>query len=414
MVYTPSAALPAELLAREDMQRALQEHDFATVFQLARRHGISFGKIGASCGVKAERVGRIARDLVRVTSYDKICEIADGLRIPGHLLGLTPRPWETTQPRGLATPGHSNSEGTTSPVPKPGERLDSEARDWADDELRRLERDYDLVSSSMLLAEAGQIHGVLANATVPADSEGTRAVLELRARSALLMGQLIWDASHRRDGGAAGSYLDQAAHAARHSRNRDVLAQALLRQSFIPLYGTGDNRGALIAAQRAVHAARGLPAVHALAALHVSEAHARLGDRTAAEQHLREVDRLVEKADLEPGEWNGRRLRISGSVYLSLRRPQQAQRILEEAVPLLEERAKSQAIVVANLALAHLRQQRPDEAAAVLHDAMDLIESTRAGGALTLVATASRELSPWRGEPWVADVHDRLFTLMAS
>ncbi|MFF0451246.1 hypothetical protein ACFYT4_33545 [Streptomyces sp. NPDC004609] len=37
----------------------------------------------------------------RVTSFEVVCRIADGLRIPGHLLGLAPRPWEKqeqTQP----------------------------------------------------------------------------------------------------------------------------------------------------------------------------------------------------------------------------------------------------------------------------------------------------------------------------
>ncbi|MEV2279203.1 hypothetical protein AB0I72_26860 [Nocardiopsis sp. NPDC049922] len=109
MSYTPPAALPRHLLDRDDLREALARHDFATVVHLARQHGISNLKIADSCGMKPERVGKIARGQVRVTSYDKICDIADGLRIPGHLLGLTPRPWEQTTP----PPDHQSDTAST-------------------------------------------------------------------------------------------------------------------------------------------------------------------------------------------------------------------------------------------------------------------------------------------------------------
>jgi tetratricopeptide (TPR) repeat protein len=95
--YLPTAALPPHVLERRDVCEALARHDFGRVFALARKWGgISFSKIAESTGIKPERVGSLAKGRGSITTYSKITEIADGLRIPGHLLGLTARPWERT------------------------------------------------------------------------------------------------------------------------------------------------------------------------------------------------------------------------------------------------------------------------------------------------------------------------------
>ncbi|MEU2340000.1 helix-turn-helix transcriptional regulator [Streptomyces sp. NPDC013172] len=93
----PPTALPAAVLELPVMVEALRAHDFGTVFRLARQHtGVSYHRLAAECGIKPERVGSLARGRGRVESYDKIAAIADALRVPGHMVGLAPRPWETT------------------------------------------------------------------------------------------------------------------------------------------------------------------------------------------------------------------------------------------------------------------------------------------------------------------------------
>ncbi|MFM9446973.1 helix-turn-helix domain-containing protein [Streptomyces acidiscabies] len=95
MTYQPPTALPRDLLDDEDLRHALDSHDFGAVFRLARdRAGISYSKIAAECDIKPDRVGTLARGQGRITTFEKVVEIADALRIPGHLLGLAPRPWE--------------------------------------------------------------------------------------------------------------------------------------------------------------------------------------------------------------------------------------------------------------------------------------------------------------------------------
>ncbi|MEU6989257.1 tetratricopeptide repeat protein [Streptomyces sp. NPDC046465] len=96
------AALPPHVVERADVRAAIAAHDFGEVFRLARQHGkISYAKIAEAVGYKREHIGKMARPEIdgkgarpRVTQHRKILEVVDALRIPGHLAGLTPRPWE--------------------------------------------------------------------------------------------------------------------------------------------------------------------------------------------------------------------------------------------------------------------------------------------------------------------------------
>ncbi|WP_274032116.1 helix-turn-helix domain-containing protein [Streptomyces sp. MMBL 11-1] len=105
MTYRPPTALPPDLIDQDDIHRALVRHDFGVVFRLAREHaGISYSKIATECDIKPNRVGELAKGRGRITTFEKIVQIADALRVPGHVLGLAPRPWEAD------SPGHSSEE----------------------------------------------------------------------------------------------------------------------------------------------------------------------------------------------------------------------------------------------------------------------------------------------------------------
>ncbi|MBX9387324.1 tetratricopeptide repeat protein [Streptomonospora nanhaiensis] len=107
MTAVPRAAIPDEVLRRQDVQDALKRRDFGRLFFLARRWaGISYSAIAESCDIKPERVGTLARGTGSITSYQKIEQIADGMRVPGHLLGLQPRHWELADRNAL----HSRAE----------------------------------------------------------------------------------------------------------------------------------------------------------------------------------------------------------------------------------------------------------------------------------------------------------------
>ncbi|MGW4345273.1 hypothetical protein ACWEL8_09375 [Streptomyces sp. NPDC004690] len=95
------AHIPQHLLQDQEFVRAVQDRDFATVFTSAHRHGISYYRIGEACNLKPERVSCIAQGKTAVTAMTTVERIADGLRIPGALLGLAARPWEHSLPTSL-------------------------------------------------------------------------------------------------------------------------------------------------------------------------------------------------------------------------------------------------------------------------------------------------------------------------
>ncbi|WP_432010598.1 helix-turn-helix domain-containing protein [Streptomyces cucumeris] len=117
---TSPTALPPRVLERDDVRAALAERDFGTVFRLARKWGgISYNQLAEACGIKAERVGTVARGDARITSLAKIEEIADALRIPGGMIGLAPRPWEAPSAPTCTTPAlrHPAMSGMLTPEP---------------------------------------------------------------------------------------------------------------------------------------------------------------------------------------------------------------------------------------------------------------------------------------------------------
>ncbi len=287
-------------------------------------------------------------------------------------------------------------------------------------QVQQLDERYDRAPSTSLLADAGQCLGrvifLSANAT---KGRVRRELCAVEAEAATLMGQLVWDASQRRDHATAHLYFDQAVNAARQLHDPAAEGLALLRKSFVALYGEHDPRAGLDLTAQAAEITTGTSHVlTGLAVLHAAEAHAMLGQLRPCEQALTragdQFERIAETdaaIDLYSPTQFGR---LAGSCYLFLKDAKRAQQILEETARSLKVRSKSRAIVLGNLTLACIRQQNLDEAAAWLHEAIDVIELTWGGGGLNVVFGAGRELRQWRSLPVVHDAYDRLLGLMAA
>jgi transcriptional regulator with XRE-family HTH domain len=121
--YVPRAAVPDEVRRREDVCDACARHDLGRLFYLVRKWGgISYSAIAECTGIKPERVGALARGEGEITSYRKLTEIADGLRLPGRMFGLAARPWETASglPAEATVGGKVVREATISAFRRPG------------------------------------------------------------------------------------------------------------------------------------------------------------------------------------------------------------------------------------------------------------------------------------------------------
>lgn len=286
--------------------------------------------------------------------------------------------------------------------------------------VHHLDARYDRAPSTSLLADTGQCLGqtIFLRAHAPTNRV-RRELCEVEAEAATLMGQLVWDASQRRDHATARYYFAQAITAARQLRAPAAEGLALLRTSFVAMYGEKDPKtGLALTTQTAETTKTTSDVLTGLAVLHAAEAHAMLGHQHECEQALGQAEVFFARInssdpaiELFSPTQHGR---LAGSCYLFLSKAKRAQPILERTAQALRDRSKSQTIVLGNLTLAHIRQCQLDEAVACLHKAIDIVETTWGGGGLNVVFGAAGELRPWRHVAVVQDVHDRLLTLMAA
>jgi transcriptional regulator with XRE-family HTH domain len=287
-------------------------------------------------------------------------------------------------------------------------------------QIAQLDARYDQVPSASLLPEAGQCLGQVSFIAGHARGGQVRQALHLtEAEAATLMGQLVWDASQRRDCATAITCLDRAVIAARQAGDRVAEGRALLRKSFVALYGQKHPRNGLALASQAAQTTGSVSHVlTGLALLHTAEAHAMLTDTHACEQetaqaetHLGQVSDDDPAIDLYSASQLGR---LTGSCYLFLGQAGKAAPVLENTAAAAAGRSKSQAIIYGNLALALIRQTKIDEATAALRQGIDIVEVNRGGGGLTIIFGAARELRPWQDLASVRDTYDRLMTLMTA
>lgn len=122
-----SKELPVSLLTDPVMIEACRARDFGRVFQLVKaRAGIYPSMIARRCDLTPSRVGEVIAGRRQLLHMDVIERISDGLRIPGHMLGLARRSWEappspTAAPREPAGVPASVVEPIVSGLPGAGD-----------------------------------------------------------------------------------------------------------------------------------------------------------------------------------------------------------------------------------------------------------------------------------------------------
>jgi transcriptional regulator with XRE-family HTH domain len=300
------------------------------------------------------------------------------------------------------------------------ESVDLVAVAYLHQRVRSLDESYERFPSTALLGPAGHLHGEIGYLRERATNSRVRkGLFEIEAQSATVMGQLVWDVSQRRDHQEPVRYFDEAVVAARQVHDVSVESYAVLRKSYVALYGENDPmKGVALAQQAAATAKLCSPALTGLSLLHVAEGYAMSGQIGQCEAALEKAEAQFDRIDGDDvaadcytiNEFN----RLAGSCYLFLGLPGRAEPILHSTVAALTAKKKSQAIALANLTLSLIRQRKLDEAAATMHTTIDAVELTRGGGGLNLAFAAGLELRTWRKEVWVQDINDRLFALMAA
>ncbi|MBW1596694.1 XRE family transcriptional regulator [Streptomyces sp. JJ38] len=440
--YEPPTALPRALLNREDMRAAITAHDFGTVFLLARAEArISYSKIAAECGIKPERVGALARGDGSVTTFDKIATIADALRIPGHMLGLAPRGWETAEqpPRHPAAP--AGTTGTTrdgdSTVrrreffkasataglavglpeltpPTIGRRIGRDIPDRLHQRTARLRRLDDVLGGGdTYRVYTGEYQSTKAMIRESSYTEQTgRALLSVLAEQAQQAGWAAFDAGKHAD---ARSLYEASHESAREAGDAALAGNALAFLAYQRI--NGDRAAGVETAEQSCRTAGPAAPSGVRALLHerLAWAYAVAGDDSETERALSTAQAALDDNDGAPqpdwAAWVDRdELRImTGRCWTELRRPLRAVPVLEDVLARYDDtHARDKSLYLSWLAESYLAAREVEQAAMVASRALDLSAGVASVRPRQRLETTLRALSAHRDVPVVAEVFERV------
>ncbi|MEU0838178.1 hypothetical protein ABZ370_01725 [Streptomyces sp. NPDC005962] len=413
-------------MASPEWQDACRKRDFTRIFQLVKlKAGIYPSRIAARCGMTPSRVGEIMAGRRALAHIDVIERVADGLRIPGGMLGLAHRPWEI--PSSAPEPATTTKPEPQSAVSAPGGGVD-DVLALTDDRaspstvagLRSAVEDYwrrddEHGGTSLRPAVLGHLRYVTQMMRT-ADDALKPELQSLAAELARLAGWAYFDA---RQYSTARLYFAQALTLAHRQEDRLFMANVLSCMSLQATYD-GNPVDAIALACRAQDAARAVgdqPLVMAM--LHMREAfgHAALRDASACQEAIdrsRDAYELARGREDEAPSWvryfDEAKLLVDAGIALArLGEAQQAEPLIAEGLRReTASRQRGRALHAFWLASAQLQQGKLDAACGSAGLALDLtavIDSPRVMGH---IHEFHRWLTPYARETPVIGFEQRM------
>ncbi|MEV0282435.1 hypothetical protein AB0I22_39625 [Streptomyces sp. NPDC050610] len=320
--YEQPAGLPPRLLSDAAMIRACQERDFSKIFELAKsRGGFYPSRIARHCDMTPSRVSEVLSGRRAIKDMSVIERVSDGLRIPGHMLGLARRAWETP-PALTGRPAAAPSVLMASDVERsepvsalPSVDLDSILAVAAGPQLspsmlRALHssiedywrRDDEHGGEALRPAVVGQLRYVVGLIKEAPEGEFRRSLYGIAAELARLTGWTYFDA---RQYSQARVYFAEALQLAKAVEDHQFMANVL---SCMSLQGTYEDRPAdavalSTAAQDSARKRLGTPRVMAMLSMREAFAHASMNNGRATHAAIAEAHRQFERissADPDP------------------------------------------------------------------------------------------------------------------
>ncbi|MGW4895600.1 helix-turn-helix domain-containing protein [Kitasatospora sp. NPDC004240] len=403
--------LPALLLADPQFTAACASRNVGVVFQLARRAGIGPAQIARRTGLGVSRVSEILTGGRTVSSMDVVERIADGLRIPGHMVGLATRPWETP-------PAPAADQPAT--APQTWEVLDMLTRSTASDAaLLHLEAAVadtayrypatpPAQSVSVLTGQLAGVHGLLGR---PQALGARRRCVRILAVVAGLLGLANHDLGDR----ARSDAMFHLGRVAAEEGEAPELSAWLLTMQSITDYTSGRHAQAADLLARADQLAEAAaPRRRAWVAANLGRALAARGDRAGALSALDRATALLH-GDLGPPPagldfFTAPRLDgLAGEAYARLGDHAAATSLLKTALRNREQAdVKGRAMLTYDLAECRLGQGDIDEACALAHRALDMAGGTVVRPLVLRARAFQTALAPWQAAGPVRELGTRV------
>ncbi|MGP3969958.1 transcriptional regulator [Streptomyces sp. 6N223] len=451
-----SLTIPDALLNSDAMRRACATRNFQEIFRLInRRTGSSHADMAAAIGkMSSARVSDVIRGERRIRGLAVIERIADGFGIPGEMLDLSPRPWESSPENSArsetptyAGPGHetanvpSNTHLSAQPENvTPGQNyldagdLDEMIRreflrlisitgvlistaeaQASTEEIQELARTEDIASFGRMNSHIWQVFSLSSSkhAVYPVVREQLNEVVQSLSRAKTqgahrqlcgsagdlfqIAGEIFFDSNRYTD--AAHCYT-LSASASKEASNFDLWACALTRHAFIGMHERKFNEVPPLLDAAAHVARRGdnqMSTRYWVAAVR-AEAFARLGDFDACIRALDEAEQVRSlNGTIHNGGWlrfdSSRLAEERGTCYVALGRPDLAETALMDALeqPLSARRRGG---VLTDLAVLGIQRRDIDQLLTFAHAAIELAQQTHSGYIKRKIQGLQGQLSP--------------------
>ncbi|MFD4904126.1 hypothetical protein [Kitasatospora purpeofusca] len=307
---TAPPGLPSRLLADPGMIAACAARDFTKIFNLAKsKAGVHTSRIARQCELTPSRVGEVLSGRRKITNMSVIERIADGLQIPGHMLGLASRAWEQPKVPGSRAPRPATfrADPGAQSAAVPTNDLDDILAIAANTKvtpstLRSLQtsiedywrRDDEHGGEALRPAVIGQLRYVTGILADTADPSHRQALHGIAAELARLTGWTYFDA---RQYSTARTYFTESLRLARAMGDHTFVANVLACLSLQATYQ--DRAGEAItlvrAAQDAARHDGGTPRLMAMLSIREAFGHASAHDQQATHLAINEAQHHFER-----------------------------------------------------------------------------------------------------------------------
>ncbi|MCX4747757.1 hypothetical protein OG455_19930 [Kitasatospora sp. NBC_01287] len=434
MTESTAPGLPQRLLTDPEMISACTSRDFAKIFQLAkRRGGFHSSRIARACELTPSRVGEVISGKRKITNMTVIERIADGLRIPGHLLGLTSRAWECAEIRAYPQTSMTisrlvKSTAKAGETALPSSELDDILAIAAGARvtptvLRSLQasiedywrRDDEHGGEALRPAVIGQLRYVTGILRDTAEPNYRRSLHGIAAELARLTGWTYFDA---RQYSTARTYFTESLRLAREIDDRPFIANVLACLSLQATY-QDKARDAVTLARAAQDSARldgGTPRLMAMLSMREAFGHASANSREGTHNAINEAVNHFERAAPEDDDpswvlyFDRTKLTVDTGIALGqLGDAAAAEPLITEALqtePTTNARAR--AFHTFWLARTQLQRKEVELACATAAAALDLATTVESPRVLAHLLEFRQLLGPHRNAPAAAELAARI------
>ncbi|MFD7907381.1 hypothetical protein ACFV4G_34750 [Kitasatospora sp. NPDC059747] len=408
--------LPAVLLSNPEMIAACRRRDFAAVFRLLKLAGVYPSLIARACDMTPSRVGEIIAGKRKIEKIDLVERIADGLHIPGRMLGLASRTWEQeaapAQPRCHAPAPAASSQGLSAPIDP--EFFVSHLRTVMPGHYKAA----NLLGSRHAL-DAVTRHVDLLDRLQQSTGGSTRdELLAIGARTAEFLGWLNQDLG---DFSGALFWSDRAMEWAQESGD-DVMAAYVLFRKSNQATAQRNAQKAVSLARAAQRSAGATHRIRALAAQQEAQGHALMGNPRFAQAKFDEAHELAAAPDDSHAD-DALDLAYCTPTYIEMQRanclidfgdPRTAVGMFESELRSLPPIYRNdQGVYLSRLARAYAVSGEPEQAAAAAGRALSIAIDTESARTMSELSAAGKALQRWHAVPEVAMFTGRL-TLMST